>query len=297
MASTEASTVVSEMSPTMSSTYSLIFHRFITRKISKLIFWGHGYNKKFEKSFLIRFYKSIIYFFIYRLCDGIIFYSKDGFNLLENSNLKNKSIVAPNAINLDKIKKHRKYLDSYESEINLISLGRLTEQHNYINLLRIHKIVNKTHPHIKLTLIGGGAQEERLRDYIQDNNLNADLVGALYDEEKISNFLNMADLALFGAPSGLAINHVMAYGIPVILFENSIEMNHGPENIYVKQGVTGYRINEYNNEIFAKKIIHLMDQDVRPKEKMYSNIINYIESEASIYKMAEKFYEITERLN
>ena len=48
-------------------------------------------------------------------------------------------------------------------------------------------------------------------------------------------------------------NHVMAYGIPVILFENSIEMNHGPENIYVKQGVTGYRINEYNNEILLKK--------------------------------------------
>lgn len=99
----------------------------------------------------------------------------------------------------------------------LISVGRLTEQKGYDNLLRIHKrLIDEGLIHT-LWIIGEGEKRRELEAYIQENKLNN--VKLLGFQKNPYKFMAKADLFISSSIAegfGMVITESVILGVPVI---------------------------------------------------------------------------------
>ena len=122
-------------------------------------------------------FKIIIIKYFYNLADAIIVNSED-FKKEFKKIFKLDSLVILNPLDLKKIKKMSKqqkkfaFFDKDEKSLKIINIGRLTNQKNQIDLLKVVKDLRKILP-IKLLIIGNGKKKKYLRDYININKLNS----------------------------------------------------------------------------------------------------------------------------
>ena len=89
-------------------------------------------------------------------------------------NLKKKTAIIYNPFlpktvkKLSKIKIKKTFL---KNSLNIISVGRLTDQKNHIVQLKAMKYIEKKN-NPNLTIIGKGYKEKYLKSYIENNNIN-----------------------------------------------------------------------------------------------------------------------------
>ena len=107
----------------------------------------------------------------------------------------------------------------------IISVGRLAEEKNWVTLLQAFVLAQKSHPNIRLVLLGDGPQAEALRQ----------LVGELGITERVTftgnvpfndvpNYFKAADLFAFASiteTQGLVTLEAMASGLPVVAVDAS----------------------------------------------------------------------------
>ena len=145
---------------------------------------------------------------------------------------------------------------------SIIFLGRLTIKKHPIALLHAFKIVLKTIPHAKLTIIGDGPLRNDVLKRIQKLEIGNSVVflGSLPREESfpiLNNhwvYAQHSVTAFTGDQEGYAISpaEAAAHGLPVV----STIHNGIPEHVI--EGKTGYLVPEYNYEAMAEKIIYLL---------------------------------------
>ncbi len=183
-----------------------------------------------------------------------------------SNKLKNvKCIYIPNII--DEIPANKSDLKSK----NLVSVGRLSIEKGYIDLLKIYNEIVKKYPDWKLDIIGDGKEREILEKYIKENNLEEKVfLHGFQNKNYINNILLNSSIYLmtsFTESFGIVLIEAMSYGIPCIAFssaEGACELIENDKN--------GYLIDDRNKNKYIEKLEYLIENE-NVREKMKDNCI------------------------
>ena len=174
-------------------------------------------------------------------------------------NYKCRCIYIPNVI--EDIPKNSSSLKNK----NLISVGRLSKEKGYSDLLEIYNEIHKKYPDWKLDIIGSGSEEEKLSNYIKKNNLESSVtLHGFQQKEYIYDHLTKSSIYLMTSYTesfGIVLIEAMSVGVPCIAFTSAEGANE-----IITSGYNGYLIKNRNKESYIKKIEDLIeDYDTRRK--------------------------------
>jgi glycosyltransferase involved in cell wall biosynthesis len=274
----------------MTSSYELGFRRLFGGP--KLIFWSHGYNMEVGIETWYARLRQFPRTALGRCADAHIVYSEAGRNVLAASFPRSRIFVAQNTIDMEEIGEFADPQHSWTPESpSIVSIGRFTPDKGMPLLVEAFGEVLSTHPEARLTLIGDGEDMgavARAAGKLPKGSVN--LPGALYDEVALAEYLNAADVAVFGGAVGLSVNHVLAYGLPVVAFsETSGGPKHHPEICYVQPRRTGVLVDEYNASAMARGLLELFREPGGPRAAYAQNIRDFIRGEMNLDLMVEGF--------
>ena len=147
----------------------------------------------------------------------------------------------------------------------LISVGRLSPEKGFIDLLKIYKVLHKKYPDWTLDIIGDGSEKEALENYIIENNLEGKVIlHGFRDKDYINTILHESSIYLMTSYTesfGIVLIEAMSHGVPCIAF-NSAE--GARELIY--SGRNGYLIKNRSYTAFLKKVEDLIKSHAERKK-------------------------------
>lgn len=241
-----------------------IFHnklvsKYLNKNIIKIA-TDHNYhddNSKYIKSLM----KSCENF------DYFVAVSKALYNTYKNI-FKCKCVYIPNV--LDKLPSNKSNLKNKE----LISIGRLSSEKGFIDLISVLDIVKQDIKNIKLNLIGDGYQKDELTAKIKDLKLenNVILHGYKNNDEKEKYMLqsSLYIMTSFTESFGLVLLEAMSYGIPCIAFDSA----SGAKELINKNN--GILIKNRDKSEMAKAIVYLLKNE-KLRKKLGENAIKSCE--------------------
>lgn len=150
-----------------------------------------------------------------------------------------------------------------KGDIRIVSVARLVEKKGFFTLLRAFERIKDKHPRVSLHIIGTGEDEEKIKSYIIEKNLQERvfLHGAMHSNQiavelkKSHLFCLPSETGEDGDVEGIpnALKEAMASGLPVI------STVHGgiPELIEHKR--TGYLCPEKDDVAIAKGIEYFLN--------------------------------------
>jgi len=140
-------------------------------------------------------FQKFVFKIIYKSADQIIVNSKKFKNLLKKKlNINSKFIYNP-LISRYKIKKTSKKI---KKNLNILNIGRLTDQKDHLTLLRALHLLKKDKIKFTASIIGSGDKYKNLKEYIDKNNLKKEvqLLGYKPDGYK---FMTKADVFILSS--------------------------------------------------------------------------------------------------
>ena len=144
------------------------------------------------------------------------------------------------------------------SSKRLVSVGRLSKEKGYMDLLEIFNKLHNIYPDWTLDIIGDGPEKDNLSKYISDNNLNDYIIlHGFQNKEYIDNILHDASIYLMTSYTesfGIVLIEAMSHGLPCVAF-NSAE----GANELINSGENGYLIKNRNQDAYIKKVIDLIE--------------------------------------
>lgn len=170
-------------------------------------------------------------------------------NELRNSNCM--CIYIPNSI--DKLPESIAPLKNNK----LVSVGRLSPEKGYLDLLKIYNKLSKDYPDWTLDIIGDGVERERLENYIEKNELDKKVfLHGFQGKDYIDNVLHNSSLYLMTSYTesfGIVLIEAMSHGVPCIAFDSA----EGAREI-INSGENGYLIKNRNFDAMLMKIESLI---------------------------------------
>lgn len=220
-------------------------------KKSIKIGWEHNHHNNDEK-YINKIVSSVYNLDYFVLVSKSLrdFYEKR----LEKSNCE--CIYIPNLI--DEIPDKQSKLDKK----NIISVGRLSKEKGYSDLIDVFKLVFEIYPDWKLNIIGDGMEKENLEKKIADYKLkkNIKLLG-FKNKEYINETLLKSSIYAMGSFSesfGIVILEAFSYGVPCVAFDSAVGATE-----LISNNWDGYLIENRDKEKMAKKIIELIKNQNR----------------------------------
>ena len=214
--------------------------------------WEHNHfhdNYKYAHK-IIRSAKKLDYLVLVSM-DLLEFYKR------KMSNYKCMCIYIPNCI--ESIPKKLSKLN----EKRLISVGRLSPEKGYLDLLKVYKQLRNDYPNWVLDIIGDGKERDNLEKYIKNNNLEKYVtLHGFQGKEYIDKLMNKSSIYLmtsFTESFGIVLIEAMSHGLPCIAFSSA----EGAREI-INSGENGYLIKNRNYEMMIKKISDLIEN---PEER------------------------------
>lgn len=189
--------------------------------------------------------------------DYLVLVSKDLTNFYKKRT-NTKCIYIPNMIEKSNVQSKLK-------EKNLISIGRLSPEKGFLDLIDVFKIVNKKYPDWILNIVGDGKEYEALESKIKENNLEKNVILHGYlTKDKINSLLEKSSIYVmssFTESFGIVLLESFAYGIPCVAFDSA----EGALEI-INDNKDGFLIKDRNKEKMAEKICDLINDYDRRKE-------------------------------
>jgi len=149
------------------------------------------------------------------------------------------------------------------NEKRLISVGRLSPEKGYLDLLKVYKQLRNDYPNWVLDIIGDGKERDNLERYIKNNNLEKCVtLHGFQGKEYIDKLMNKSSIYLmtsFTESFGIVLIEAMSHGLPCIAFSSA----EGAREI-INSGENGYLIKNRNYEMMIKKISDLIEN---PEER------------------------------
>lgn len=209
---------------------------------------------------------------------GIDFFmpvSKELTNMYEEK-LKGKKIKC---VYIPHCLKHYPEVTSDLKEHNIISMGRLSSEKGFLDLIDVFEMVSKKEPTWHLNIAGDGQERQKLENKIQQKNLQDKIHILGFKNEKELEELRLQSsiyvMTSFNESFGLVLIEAESYGLPLLAFDSA----SGPKEI-IKNGENGFLIENRNKEQMANKIIELIsNQELRNKMGQAAR------EDASKYKM------------
>ena len=243
----------------------------------------------FNKSYFTNFYEKKYLFKRYKINQGTQFiaisnHTSHYFNKIQSLY---KVSLLNNAIDVNRYTRSSELIKSNSEEIRVVNIGSFVKKKNQAFLIDIILRLNKMGIRTKTYFLGDGPTRNEVEE-------KAKLLG-VSDQcffegnvDKVEHYLWNADVYIHTAtyePLGLVILEAMASGLPVFSLDG-----RGNRDLMV-QGKNGYIFQEENAEMFAEKIIELINDSEKYKEissfaKEFSqqfDIKNYCDKLVQIY--------------
>ena len=147
----------------------------------------------------------------------------------------------------------------------LVSVGRLSKEKGYIDLLKVFKRLNKDYPDWTLDIVGDGAERESIEEFIRNNNLSDKVtLHGFQGKDYIDKILDSSSIYVMTSYTesfGIVLIEAMSHGVPCIAYDSA----EGAREI-INSGENGYLIKHRNLEAMVKKIEDLIkDKNERIK--------------------------------
>lgn len=210
--------------------------------------WEHNHHNNNNK-YIKKIIKSV------SNLDYFILVSKELKKFYEKK-VKPKCIYIPNA--LDEIPT----VSSSLNEKRIITVGRLSKEKGYLDLIEIFSSVHKLYPDWVLEIIGDGPLKKTIQDKIDEKSLskvvkihgyqNKQYINKMY--EKSSIFVSTSYTESFG----IVAIEAFSYGIPVVAFSSA----QGLKEI-IGNNWNGYLIENRDINKYIKKLCELIKNENR----------------------------------
>lgn len=168
------------------------------------------------------------------------------------NNKKCMCIHIPNCI--DKVPEKASPL----KEKRLISVGRLSPEKGYLDLLKVFNLLHSKEPNWRLDIIGDGSDRAAMEEFIKNNHLeNYVCLHGFQNKDYIDDLMQKSSIYLMASHTesfGIVLIEAMSHGIPCIAFDSA----EGAREI-INSGDNGYLIKNRNYKIMVKKIIDLIN--------------------------------------
>ncbi len=243
--------------------HNFLVSNFVKKDIKKIA-WEHNHhnNNKRYISALVNSCKKMNY---------LVTVSKE-LELFYEQYLGKKVYYIPNC--LDNIPSKLSKLDS----LNIISVGRLSKEKAFDDLLRLFKKVSQKHPNWHLNIVGDGMEKNNLLDLAKELKLGDKVTFHGYQDKDYINDL-LLDSSIYVMTSitesfGLVLIEAMSYGVPVLSYTSAQGANE-----IIDDGKNGYLIKDRNEDEMISKIDLLINdeklrkklgKEARVKSKLYS---------------------------
>lgn len=147
----------------------------------------------------------------------------------------------------------------------LVSVGRLSPEKGYLDLLKIYQIVREKNPDWVLDIIGDGNERSALEAYIKENQLQDSVtLHGFQDSDYIDKILQKSSIYVmtsFTESFGIVLLEAMSHGLPCLAFDSA----EGAREI-ITSGKDGYLIRHRNFVMMTKKIQDLINSEEKRKE-------------------------------
>lgn len=194
------------------------------------------------------------------------FYSK-------SMNSKCMCIYIPNCIDKLPLK------SSKLSEERFISVGRLSPEKGYLDLLKIFNLLNGVYPKWHLDIVGDGSEREKMENYISSHNLDKSVtLHGFQGKDYINKLLNKSSIYLMTSYTesfGIVLIEAMSHGVPCIAMDSA----EGAREI-IESGYNGYLIKNRNVDAMIKKIEDLIENK-KERKKLGENARKSVEKYTS----------------
>lgn len=256
----------------------------------KTLFSKRMLTNLYEKHWLIKKYKTCNNHFLAISC-----YVKDFF-IKTMPNKLNNIILLSNAIDFNRFYSPEKKIKNINKEtlIKMVTVGSLQDKKNQIFLVDVVKALHLKNYNVQLDILGDGPNkmmiEKRIIAYNLQNNifLKANV-------SKVEDYLHNSSIYVHSAsyePFGLVLIEAMASGLPVVTLDGK-----GNRDI-IEQGKNGFMIYKQSAELFADKIIELIEnRELYQSMSTYAiefakkyDIKEYVDRLITIYKKAINSY-------
>lgn len=151
------------------------------------------------------------------------------------------------------------------TEKRIVSVGRLSEEKGYIDLLKIYYLLSKDYPDWELDIIGDGDQRENLERFIVNYHLEDKVkLHGFQNKEYIDKILNKSSIYVMTSYTesfGIVLIEAMSHGLPCIAFSSA----EGAREL-IDSGKTGYLIKNRNYRAIIKKIEDLIKNEETRKK-------------------------------
>ena len=138
-------------------------------------------------------------------------------NELKNS--KCMCVYIPNAI--EELPKKKALLQ----EKRLVSVGRLSPEKGYMDLLKVYRKLIVNYPDWTLDIVGDGVEKEKLEDYIEKYDLKDKVkLHGFQGKEYIDKLLNKSSIYLMTSYTesfGIVLIEAMSHGVPCVAFDSA----------------------------------------------------------------------------
>lgn len=191
---------------------------------------------------------------------------------IQNYGIEDKKIsIIPDAVDNQKyFSYYQKYKDQKESirkkynisekDFVFLYVGQFIERKNIDTIMKSFQMLHKTDKNVKLFLVGGGIEKEKIEKFVLQNHLNDFvIIEDFLKEEELSKIYTISNALLIlseSEPWGMVVNEAMCFGLPVIA---SRKVGAGADLIDDKSGVV---VEKYKD----KEIVSQALLDVKMKQ-------------------------------
>lgn len=175
---------------------------------------------------------------------------------------------------------------------NIVSVGRLSSEKGFLDLIDVFEEVNNKNPEWHLHIAGDGAQKEEILKKIQQKNLENSVTVEFKEENELRELLLQSSIYImtsFHESFGLALIEAESFGIPLLAFDSA----KGPQEI-IENGKNGYLIPNRDIKQMADKVNELICND-----SMRIEMGRMSRKMSEAYKMEnveEMWYEFMEKI-
>jgi glycosyltransferase involved in cell wall biosynthesis len=188
-------------------------------------------NQELRKSRGKLFLRKIILKGLFKLVSGFLYISTENKKFYKYYGIQEyKLFLTPYSVNNNKFQDYalknkgnkslvRKSIGVEEDDVVIIFVGKLFHKKRPLTLLRAFNKIKQGNK--KLLFIGSGEDEEKLKQYVTDNNMNNVIFSGYQTQNELPKFLNIADIFVLpsgdGETWGLVNNEAMNFQLPIVV--------------------------------------------------------------------------------
>lgn len=151
---------------------------------------------------------------------------------------------------------------SKRTEKRIISVGRLSIEKGYADLIDVFDIVHKKNPEWKLDIIGDGIERTTIEQKIKQLNLENEVtLHGFQDKDYIDQYLSKSSIyamTSFTESFGIVLLEAFSHGLPCIAFDSA-----EGANLLISNNWDGYLIENRDKNKMAKRICELIQNQNR----------------------------------